>query len=417
MYFGKTAVKRQRPLRVNGLGRGPNVAQKTRVFLNELNCNQQNRMRIEILIGGIKVKTLIDFYAERSVLNVNIFRKFKRYQPKPLLNDVILSTATGELPVFGRFEIPYLFMGSTFQQDFLIADRIREEVIFGKDAIFDLGLVIDSAGRAVFRKVSKVPSSVFKEDDEKFEEPATVATLEKVSVPVNGESMVQCEASHNSGSPGDSNSVIESSSILPAENVIECCYPSNVCKETSISSGNLSSKSVFGPRKSVVVEIEKKPELFNSPSHTLSDSYACSFGIDVVNVGESNVQHSSENIFPRSDFKNLNEAEVKHLNELRNEHSDVFCQSESDLDTHPSNFHVTYAVNDVLESKQILKNPYDPDETPLKSVFLPSKTDPPDKNFEFSEMSIRENPSVSIPLTPNFPFDPGDSSTKTYTTT
>ena len=397
------------------MGGGQKVAQKTRVFLNELNFNQQNRMRIEILIGGIKVKGLIDFHAERSVLNVNIFRKFKRYQPKPLLNDVILLTASGELPVFGRFEIPYLFMGSTFQQEFVIADGITEEVIFGKDAILDLGLVIDSVGRAVFRKVSKVPSSFFKEVGEKFEEPATVASLEKVSAPVNSVSMVQCEASKNTGSPGDSNSIIEPSSNLPAENVIVCSYPSNVCKETSISSGNLSSKSVFGPRKSVVTKSEKKPEILNSPTQTLSDSYACNFDIDVVNFVESNPKHSSEKIFPLSVFKNLNEAEVKHLNEFRNEHSNVFCQSESDLVTQPSKFHVTYAANNVVELKPILKNPYDPGGRSLECVPSPFKTDPPDDDLEFSEMSTRENLSVCIPENPNFPFDPGDPSTKTFT--
>jgi hypothetical protein len=120
-------------------------------------------------------------------------------------------------------------------------------------------------------------------------------------------------------------------------------------------------------------------------------------------------------IFPRSDFKNLNEIEVNHLNEFRNEHSDVFCQAESDLDTHPSNFHVKDAVNDVLESKPIRKNPYDPGGRPLESVPSPSKTDPLDKDIEFNEMSICKNNSVCIPVTPNFPFDPGDPSTKTFT--
>ena len=188
-----------------------------------------------------------------------------------------------------------------------------------------------------------------------------------------------------------------------------------MCKETSISSGNLSSKSVFGPRKSVVTKSEKKPEILNSPTQTLSDSYACNFDIDVVNFVESNPKHSSEKIFPLSVFKNLNEAEVKHLNEFRNEHSNVFCQSESDLVTQPSKFHVTYAANNVVELKPILKNPYDPGGRSLECVPSPFKTDPPDDDLEFSEMSTRENLSVCIPENPNFPFDPGDPSTKTFT--
>jgi len=359
--------------------------------LNELNRNEDNRMRIEIVIGGVKVKAVIDLYAERSVLCVDVFRKIQ-YQPKPLCNDVILLTASGELPMYGKFVVPYLFKGSTFQQNFVIAGGIKFDCILGTDAIFDLGLIIDSVGRTVFRKVSKVPSTVFQEVEEQLEEPVSVAILEQALVPVNSVVMVQCKASHNTGSQGDSNQTFEPFSNVPAENVSKCCYPSNVCKETSISESSMSSKSNCRPRESVVAVMEEKPVY--SPMKTKRNAIACSFGSNVEKVVESHVEHLSGTIFPHSNVKNF--TEVNSSKELCNEHCDVFHQSQSDLDTLPSNIHVTYEVKEVLKSKEIRKCPPDPDERPLKLVPPPTRTDPPDKDSVINPMSNQDNPALSM---------------------
>jgi hypothetical protein len=375
------------------------------VFLNELNRNVDNRMRIEIVIGGVKVKALIDLYAERSVLCVNVFRKIQ-YQPKPLCNDVILLTASGELPMYGKFVVPYLFKGSTFQQNFVIAGGIAVDCILGSDAIFDLGLIIDSVGRAVFRKVSKVPSTVFQEVEEQLAEPASVAILEQASVPVNSVVMVQCKAPQNTGSLGDSNQTFEPSSNLPAGNVSKCCYPSNVRKETSISESSMSSKSIFRPRESVVAVMEVKP--CNSPMKSKRDAIACSFGSNVEKVVESHVEHSPRTISPHSKVENLTEVKVNNLKELCNEHCEVSHQSQSELDTLPSNIHVMYEVKEVLKSKEILKIPPDPGERPLKLVPPPTKTDPPDKDPVINSMPNQDNPALSTFLTSSHPFDPGD---------
>ena len=66
------------------------------MFINLLTHKEENRMRIEILIGGVQVKALIDTGAERSVLCVETFRKIQRSKANSLVNDVILLTVSGK---------------------------------------------------------------------------------------------------------------------------------------------------------------------------------------------------------------------------------------------------------------------------------------------------------------------------------
>jgi hypothetical protein len=116
----------------------------------------------------------------------------------------------------------------------------------------------------------------------------------------------------------------------------------------------------------------------------------------VKKVVESHVEHSSGTIFPHSYVKNLSEVKVNSLKELCNEQCDVFHQSQSELDTLPSNIHVSYEVKEVLKSKEILKSPPDPGERPLKLVPPPTRTDPPDKDSVINPMSKQDNPALSM---------------------
>ena len=104
----------------------------------------------------------------------------------------------------------------------------------------------------------------------------------------------------------------------------------------------------------------------------------------------------------------MTEVVVNNSKELCNEHCDVFHQSQSDLDTLPSNIHVTYEVNEVLTSKEILRSPFDPGGRPLKLVTPPTRTDPPDKESVINQMSMEDNPALSMFLSTSHLFDPGD---------
>ena len=108
-----------------------------------INYNSCTSPRIFVLTNGLRVESLVDSGAGRSICHENVYKKLPKRAQELKPNEIKLLDVHGnEIETIGTITLEMDFEGKIITQDLIVSRGIQEDILLGIDAITKHNIVI-----------------------------------------------------------------------------------------------------------------------------------------------------------------------------------------------------------------------------------------------------------------------------------